>query len=194
LLKLDGRRGWHFPQTPEGVYAGCNPSGSLSAIAHLEALRLRGADFLLLPSTAFWWLEHYRGLDTHLRHRYREALREEACLGVAPREPAVTAGPAGPTFADVLEECHTRLGYLPAVLDWGTDTALAAALPQHAVFSPPGDGDTLPYLDQSVDVVAIPPTPGLVAEARRVAKAAVLTVGPPAAGNGVQVEWRLPPP
>ena len=45
LLRLDGRHGWHFPQTAGGVYAGYHPADSTQAIAHLETLRARGAEF-----------------------------------------------------------------------------------------------------------------------------------------------------
>src|SRR5262249_54237122 len=56
LLQLGPRRGWHFPQTEAGVYAGFYPADSGEAIAHLEEIRRKGADYLLFPSTAFWWL------------------------------------------------------------------------------------------------------------------------------------------
>jgi GT2 family glycosyltransferase len=66
LLDLPGRRGWHFPQTERGAYAGHHPASSSEAIAHLEALRARGADYLVIPAPSFWWLEHYSGLRHYL--------------------------------------------------------------------------------------------------------------------------------
>jgi hypothetical protein len=81
LLELDGQRAWHFPQTEDGVYAGYYPADSAEAIAHLEELRKKGADFLLFPSTAFWWLEHYPEFRRHLESRYRKvADQEDVCL------------------------------------------------------------------------------------------------------------------
>jgi len=78
LLRLNGgRRGWHFPQASNGVYAGCYPGDSAAAIAHLEELRSRGADFLLLPETDFWWLQHYGDFRRHLEDRYRVVVDEE---------------------------------------------------------------------------------------------------------------------
>ena len=49
LLAFDNRRGWHFPQTEQGVYAGHHPADSAAAIAHVEEVRARGARYLLVP-------------------------------------------------------------------------------------------------------------------------------------------------
>ena len=70
LLALDGRRGWHFPQDEDGVYAGYYPKDSTTAIAHLERLRGKGADYLLFPEPALWWLTYYDGLRAYLQDRY----------------------------------------------------------------------------------------------------------------------------
>ena len=69
LVSFDGREGWHFPQDAGGGYAGHYPGTSEEAIQHLEALIERGADFLLFPSTALWWLEHYERLAAYLDAR-----------------------------------------------------------------------------------------------------------------------------
>ena len=70
LLAIDGREGRHFPQTQGGGYAGAYPGDSSSAIAQVEQVRLRGAEYLVFPHTAMWWLDHYRGLQDHLDERY----------------------------------------------------------------------------------------------------------------------------
>lgn len=81
LLLLEGRRGWHFPQLEGGVYAGHHPADGEKAIKELESMRRWGAQFLVLPATAFWWLDHYPELAVHLTARYRLALhRQDACL------------------------------------------------------------------------------------------------------------------
>jgi GT2 family glycosyltransferase len=89
LLKLEeSRRGWHFPQNEEGVYAGYYPADSAEAIAHLEELRAKGAQFLLLPVTALWWLEEYEGFGRYLRNHCQEALhQEDVCTIFALQEP-----------------------------------------------------------------------------------------------------------
>ena len=77
LLRVDGRRMWHFPRDDDGGYAGHHPADSETAIAHLEQLRAKGATHLVLPRTAFWWLEHYEGLSQHLDAAYRRIRSDE---------------------------------------------------------------------------------------------------------------------
>jgi GT2 family glycosyltransferase len=62
--------GWHFPRGADGGYAGHYPADCAEATAHLESLRAAGAQYLLLPSSATWWLEHYPDFARHLYARY----------------------------------------------------------------------------------------------------------------------------
>jgi hypothetical protein len=80
LLELGAGRASHFPQTDRGVYAGHHPADSAEAIAHLEALRAKGGQFLLFPRTSCWWLEHYREFATHLDAAYSRAWDDEHCV------------------------------------------------------------------------------------------------------------------
>jgi glycosyltransferase involved in cell wall biosynthesis len=77
LVRLNGRKAWHFPRDANGTYAGHHPADSAAAIAHLEALRLQGGQYLLLPGTATWWLDHYREFGQHMEKRYRIVFQEE---------------------------------------------------------------------------------------------------------------------
>jgi hypothetical protein len=79
LVSFDGRQGWHFLQDSSGGYAGYHPRDSAAAIEELEALRSRGADFLALPATSNWWLDHYADFGNHLRGY--ETVAEEADVG-----------------------------------------------------------------------------------------------------------------
>jgi GT2 family glycosyltransferase len=69
LLDLGEVEAAHFPQDPEGSYLGHHPQDSEAALAHLEELREQGAGFLVVPTTASWWLDHYEGFAEHLRGR-----------------------------------------------------------------------------------------------------------------------------
>jgi hypothetical protein len=66
LLSLPGSTAAHFPQDEAGEYAGHHPRDSSAAIAALEELRRRGAEYLVIPTTARWWLDYYSELATHL--------------------------------------------------------------------------------------------------------------------------------
>jgi hypothetical protein len=80
LVDLPGRRGVHFPQGADGGYAGHHPADSADAILRVDAARGRGAQYLLFPATAFWWLEHYAGLGKHLDEHYRLLRDDETCV------------------------------------------------------------------------------------------------------------------
>jgi glycosyltransferase involved in cell wall biosynthesis len=77
LVRFNGRKAWHFPQDANGTYCGHHPADSATAIAHLEALRLQGGQYLLLPGTSVWWLDHYREFGQHLEKRYRIVFQKE---------------------------------------------------------------------------------------------------------------------
>jgi GT2 family glycosyltransferase/glycosyltransferase involved in cell wall biosynthesis len=80
LVALDRGRAVHFPQGENGEYAGYYPFDSGAAVNHLEDLRARGVQFLLIPSTAFWWMRHYPGFRDHMELRYTMAWADDACL------------------------------------------------------------------------------------------------------------------
>jgi radical SAM protein with 4Fe4S-binding SPASM domain len=70
ILYYDGRPAWHFPCDETHEYAGYHPPDSDAAIGQLERARREGAQFLLLPVTAYWWLDHYAAFAEYLRARY----------------------------------------------------------------------------------------------------------------------------
>jgi glycosyltransferase involved in cell wall biosynthesis len=71
---------WHFPRNEEGVYLGYHPADSTEAIARLEVSRRDGAGYLLIPGTAFWWLDHYSGFRDHLDAHYRRVWEDRSCI------------------------------------------------------------------------------------------------------------------
>jgi glycosyltransferase involved in cell wall biosynthesis len=87
LLELDGRWTWHFPQDKDGNYAGYYPANGVKAVEHLEAVRRKGAEFLVIPSTGFWWLEYYHEFKEHLNNCCVEVARaEDVCIIFCLRE------------------------------------------------------------------------------------------------------------
>ena len=191
LLGLYGRRGLHFPQNARGAYAGGHPATSLSAIAHLELLRARGADYFLLPSDCFWWLEHYGDLRRHLGAHYRQVIWEsDACALFDLRSPTEATTRRRAEAVEVASAVRYALGRSPTVLDWGTGLDLAIALPMVQVSGQSVNG-RLPYPDESVDIVALASKrPGAADEAERVASAAVIEF-PVGASDGEGTDVRL---
>ena len=89
LVQIEDRDGQHFPCTAAGQYGGYHPADAVAAISHLEELRASGADYFLLPSPYFWWLDHYSGLRSHLETCYRRvAIEEGTAVIYSPREPS----------------------------------------------------------------------------------------------------------
>ena len=80
LLRVEGRRVWHFPRDADGRYAGYHPADSREAVARLEEQRAAGAEYVVFPATGMWWLEHYDGLRRHLDARYTRAFSDLACV------------------------------------------------------------------------------------------------------------------
>jgi hypothetical protein len=111
FVRLEGRRGWHFPRHDDGRWAGFHPADSQEAIEHLEALRSQGAHYLVFPQTAFWWLDYYADLNKHLEDRYRLVAASESCriydirtsrAGGADARTMSDAGQPSPRVADVV--------------------------------------------------------------------------------------------
>jgi hypothetical protein len=180
LLRHAGPRAEHLSQGRDGGYVGSHPSCGLVAVAQVEAARWRGVDVLLIPRSEVWWFDHYPELTKHLDQRYARIADDE------------TAGILWDLQAPgPLREVHELLGGLsggldhrPALLDWDTGQDLASSFDEYKVFSPLGDAPTLPYLDGTIDVVAIA-EPDRVAEARRVASSFVVRMTPEP-----EVVWR----
>jgi hypothetical protein len=77
LTHMAGHRAWHFPRGAEGLYAGHYPAHSGEALSHLRQLYTKGAQYLVFPWTANWWLDHYRELASHLSACHRLILSQE---------------------------------------------------------------------------------------------------------------------
>ena len=80
LLRLRPWRTMHFPGEEAGAYAG-RPESVGDAISNLELCHERGADYLVVPSTAYW-SGLYEALPTfsdELRSRYECVAQNHAC-------------------------------------------------------------------------------------------------------------------
>lgn len=178
----------------EGADTGWCPACDLAAIAHLESLRARGETQLLVPAAYSWCLTSFPDFRRHLE-RHSTLVEQQAGAGTLYTLSSQPRDAAGTTLPEPLAVLAKALGRQPQVLDL-TGSSLAGELFQDAaVFPPPpnwcrGPRDLLPYIDASIDIVAVAsPTPALLAEARRVATLAVVECGPEP-----QIEWLRKPP
>jgi Glycosyl transferase family 2 len=173
LLRFAGYHAEHFSQDRFGEYTGRHPSCGLVAVVQLAAACWRGIEFLLIPQSELWWLEHYPELANHLeRCHARVAEDDEGGVIWDLRMP-------GPQRAvhDLLASLSCRLDHRPAMLDWHTGHDLAASFDAYKVFTPLGSEPVLPYLDGTVDVVALgDETLERASEAIRIASALVLHI------------------
>ncbi len=194
-VDLPRRTAWHFPRDAAGNHTAGPLSCGLSAVAHLESLRGAGAEYLVVPGNAAGFLERLPAFRQHLDRRYRR-LRDDEVGRVYELRPAVEAAllMGNGRFASLIAECEDRLGREPSILDWGTGLDLAAAHPQRNIFSCLEAGVTLPYLDETVDIVVTGSTASRdLAEARRVAGVAVARMDPvPGEGGGFKlgIDWK----
>jgi hypothetical protein len=128
LLRYENRVAWHFPRLDNGSWAGYHPESSEAAIEHLEALRERGAQHLLLPSPSFWWREYYPELFEHLEETSTAVWDDESCavfefeLAGDRSAPSPLASPLERLLEALLPEKATV-----AVVSSGDESLLAAA-------------------------------------------------------------------
>jgi hypothetical protein len=182
LANLYGRPTTNFPQDRDGRYPGFALADDVAAIAHLEALRAKGARFLLVPSASRWWLDRYPSFGEHVLNRYRVVAHDPSfglLADVRSRRSPASGWPLA--VSDTIDRLVRATGRTLAVLDW-TDLEMSDHLPRHNVFSPASSDGILPYLDTSIDVVLLEENHRL-AEARRVGGVAVIMLRRTEGGN-----------
>jgi hypothetical protein len=189
LLKAAGRTAWHFPRNPDGEYTGYHPASSLAAIAQIEVARVQGASHLLLPEPSLWWLEHYAGLSNYLEHQ-GWLVAHDAEIGTIfalGKPPTAKNTSIARQINQLFAEFQIRYGCEPNLLDWNTGRQLAKLFPRYTVFTPPQARPSLPYLDRTIDLVAVKGGGQvMLAEAQRVARFAVAEMN----GHSLVTHWQ----
>ena len=176
LLDLYGHTAHHFPREPSGRYAGYHPHNGRAAVARLENQIALGSDFLLIPATGGWWLDHYGEFRDHLRAVGRVVFSDPDVGHLFDlRKPPIDEEGPGSALEELLAEIEAVEGADPSVLDWIDELNFAALLPHRAVFSPLSPaGRRLPYVSGGADVVVVPGGDDRrMTEALRIARIAV---------------------
>jgi hypothetical protein len=194
LLSLGPRRVLAFPADGALAQAALEGPSGVGAIAHLEVQRTRGATFLLVPESEFWRLDDDDVFERHLAQRYRILSQDDHAV-LYSLERAAEETTAWALLRRAVEACDARGATEPSLLDWRTGLDLRRQLPELAVFSPLESGPGLPYLDDTIDLVALPTSASAVeiAEAERVARVAVLVLAADGDETANRVRWKQAP-
>jgi Sulfotransferase family len=184
-------RGVRSPRaTPFPDTRGARPfADDLSHIAHLEALRYAGHRHLVLPEGSRPWFRQQAELRDHVVRNHRTVADEPGAGAVF--DLLRPAEGQAPSLRAAIDRLSAGTAEPPAVLDC-TGLDLRVELPDLAVFTPP-PGDSLHYLDGSVDVVVVEAdrqAPGR-ADAARVAGRGVVVVAPGGTGAVVRSVERV---
>jgi hypothetical protein len=174
LIRFDSCRGGHFPQERSGGYTGFYPASSAAAISHLEALRFQGAEYLVVPATAHWWFETYPDFEHHLERRYAMVDRAPETFTIF----SLRSASSWLQLEEVINDFKREFNREPAILNWDCDFRFSQIFPECRWFQPLStSSDTVPYLDQTIDLVAVPTAhPTRLKEARRVASEGLILV------------------
>jgi GT2 family glycosyltransferase len=196
LLALGGRHASEFPSWLAGARPADLLRSDISLVAQLESKRAADAARLIAPREADAWLADHPGLARHLTERFARVIREHgAGAWDLTRVLPASEAPDGRAVHEAVAEFRERWGRDPSILDW-TGSVPVEVADGCAVFAPgvPA-GSTLPYLDQSIDLVVVDTSDASgLAEARRVASGGVLTLNGLRTGAGVHVEWQSEAP
>jgi Sulfotransferase family len=165
--KVGGRRATTFPSVGGEAPA----ADSLSLVAILEALRVAGNERLVLPEGSRLWFRQHPELRDHVARNHATVVDREAAGAVFDLTSGAAVERKG-LLAEVNELC-ADLESTPAVLDW-TGLDISGELPGFTTFQPPTP-ESLPYFDQSVEIVVTTADHDRV-EAARVASVGVITV------------------
>jgi GT2 family glycosyltransferase len=196
LVDIKGLEAVPFPNGPGTDGASYDyPPTDVAGIAHLEALRAQGADFIVLPVGVCDWPARFPGLHSHLLRRYQpvaEPARECIMFSLRHEE---GSRPWPGQFEDLLNQHALRFPGSPGVLDCAPDLGIGTHFTELMVIEPPSAGNRLPYLDASIDLVALDRggSETLLAEARRVARNGLIAVERNNGAVNLSVEWLRDP-
>jgi hypothetical protein len=77
LVRVPGRKAGHFPQRPEGSWAG-HPIDR-EAVAQLRAFQAKGGAYLVVPDQFAWYLKEYPEFTKNLTGEYQRIHHDEYC-------------------------------------------------------------------------------------------------------------------
>jgi hypothetical protein len=186
LVRAAGVNAEHLSRDAVGRYIG-HPVSGLAAVGQLEAARWRGADALLIPAASLWWLDHYGALARHLDRHYSRIAYDESVGALWD----LHQDSPWRELSDALAWLRVLRGRDPVILDLCGQHGLSRRFEECNVVSPPIDTKALPYLDRTIDVVAVSSDEtGVVSEASRVALDLVVRISTSKGSTQVDTLWK----
>ena len=82
MLELDGRRAWHFPGAVADSALAYTIDDTVRLLEQLEALRQAGAQYLLLPASAWSWSARYPKLNRWIETLYHPIVRDDGVCNI----------------------------------------------------------------------------------------------------------------
>jgi hypothetical protein len=82
MLELDGRQAWHFPPVDTATSFAYSTDDSERLLAEIDALRQAGAQFLLLPASAWSWSYRYPKLNRWIETIYHSVVRDDGVCNI----------------------------------------------------------------------------------------------------------------
>ena len=138
LILFDQRSGWHYPQATSGQYLGHHPDSGAAAVAHLESLRERGAEYLVVPTIYGWFLEYYTDLRGHLDRTGELIHRDNACAIYSLTKRALSLAPTSTAGQRQLRDLvGAILPHGTVVVAYGSAHAALAGMADFQTLEPP---------------------------------------------------------
>jgi len=91
MLEFDGKRTIAFPQAETDGVAAYSPLDGATAIAQLQQLQRRGADYLVIPASGYAWLARHPDFKRYLDQNCAVTVRDEASVIIYALGQAVSA-------------------------------------------------------------------------------------------------------
>lgn len=82
MLQLDGRRAWHFPAAMTESALAYTIDDTVRLLEQLEALRQAGAQYLLLPASAWSWSARFPKLNRWIETLYHPIVRDDGVCNI----------------------------------------------------------------------------------------------------------------
>ena len=178
----------HVPAGESVMSVAPDAAGSVAGVARVEAARVQGIRFVLVPESARARLEQDSHLTEHLHEHFRALVDEPGAGAIFEASVQAVSEEETPALAAVVDRLGLEDPFVP-MLDWSL-LDLSRFLPGRTLFRPVRPRTrVLQYLDDTIEVVFVG-DPERMDEAARVAADTAIRVTINEANEAIVVEMR----